>query len=119
MRSLFQEIIGQASQEIQTVINSLNMAQFSYSKLGQMFLIKNSQFKETNIMFNNVGTIDRVIRLVVASVLFYVGLAVYGGSTLGIGLTFVGAVIAISSLAGSCMLYGLLGINTRKQNPQQ
>ncbi|MGB5636284.1 MAG: YgaP-like transmembrane domain [Waterburya sp.] len=28
-----------------------------------------------------------------------------------------GAVLAISALAGSCMLYGLLGINTRK--PQQ
>ena len=37
MRSLFQEIIAQASQEIQRVINSLNMAQFSYSKLGQIF----------------------------------------------------------------------------------
>ncbi|MGK7936882.1 MAG: YgaP-like transmembrane domain [Xenococcaceae cyanobacterium] len=29
-----------------------------------------------------------------------------------------GAVMAISGLAGSCLLYGLLGINTRKQNPQ-
>ena len=69
-------------------------------------------------MFNNVGTIDRVIRLVVASVLFYVGLAVYGGSTLGIILTIAGAVIVISSLVVSCMLYSLLGINTRKQNTQ-
>ena len=69
-------------------------------------------------MFNNVGTIDRLIRLVLAGALFYFGLLVYGGSTLGIGLILAGAVMAISSLAGSCLLYGLLGINTRKQNPQ-
>ena len=70
-------------------------------------------------MFNNVGTIDRLIRLIVASALFYFGLLIYSGSTLGIGLTIAGAVLTISALAGSCLLYGLLGINTRKQNPQQ
>ncbi len=69
-------------------------------------------------MFNNVGTVDRLIRLVLASALFYFGLLVYSGSALGIGLTMVGAVMAISSLAGSCLLYGLFGINTRQQNPQ-
>ena len=69
-------------------------------------------------MFNNVGTVDRLIRLILASALFYFGLLVYGGSTLGIGLTIGGAVMAISGLAGSCMLYGLFGINTRKQTPQ-
>lgn len=68
-------------------------------------------------MFNNVGTVDRIIRLILASVLAYFGLLVYSGSALGIGLTIAGAVMAISALAGSCMLYGLFGINTR--NPQQ
>ena len=70
-------------------------------------------------MFNNVGALDRIIRLVVASALFYFGILVYSGSTLGIGLVIAGTVMAISALAGSCMLYGLLGINTRQQNPQQ
>ena len=68
-------------------------------------------------MFNNVGTVDRIIRLILASVLAYFGLLVYSGSALGIGLTIAAAVMAISALAGSCMLYGLFGINTR--NPQQ
>ncbi|MBE9044011.1 DUF2892 domain-containing protein [Pleurocapsales cyanobacterium LEGE 10410] len=68
-------------------------------------------------MFNNVGTVDRIIRLILASVLAYFGLLVYSGSALGIGLTIAGAVMAISALAASCMLYGLFGINTR--NPQQ
>jgi hypothetical protein len=68
-------------------------------------------------MFNNVGTVDRIIRLILASALAYFGLLVYSGSALGIGLTIAAAVLAISGLAGSCLLYGLFGINTR--NPQQ
>ncbi|VEP13071.1 conserved hypothetical protein [Hyella patelloides LEGE 07179] len=68
-------------------------------------------------MFNNVGTVDRIIRLILATALAYFGLLIYGGSALGIGLTIVAAVLAISALAGSCLLYGLFGINTR--NPQQ
>ena len=68
-------------------------------------------------MFNNVGTGDRIIRLVLATALAYFGLLIYSGSALGIGLTIAAVVLAITALAGSCMLYGLLGINTR--NPQQ
>jgi uncharacterized membrane protein YgdD (TMEM256/DUF423 family) len=68
-------------------------------------------------MFNNVGTVDRIIRLVLATALAYFGLIIYSGSALGIGLTIAAVVLAITALAGSCMLYGLLGINTRK--PQQ
>ncbi len=68
-------------------------------------------------MFNNVGTVDRIIRLVLASALAYFGLIIYSGSALGIGLTIAGAVLAITALAGSCMLYGLFGINSR--NPQE
>ena len=68
-------------------------------------------------MFNNVGTVDRIIRLVLASALAYFGLIIYSGSALGIGLIIAAAVLAMSALVGSCMLYGLFGINTR--NPQQ
>jgi uncharacterized membrane protein YgdD (TMEM256/DUF423 family) len=68
-------------------------------------------------MFNNVGTVDRIIRILLATALAYFGLIIYSGSALGIGLTIAGVVLAITALAGSCMLYGLLGINTRK--PQQ
>ena len=65
-------------------------------------------------MFNNVGTVDRIIRLVLASALAYFGLLIYSGSALGIGLTIAAGILAISALVGSCMLYGLFGINTRK-----
>ncbi|MGB5636317.1 MAG: YgaP-like transmembrane domain [Waterburya sp.] len=41
-------------------------------------------------MFNNVGLVDRIIRLILASVLAYFGLLIYSGSALGIGLTIAG-----------------------------
>ncbi len=66
-------------------------------------------------MFNNVGTGDRIIRILLATALAYFGLIIYSGSALGIGLTIAAVVLAITALAGSCMLYGLLGINTRNQ----
>ncbi|BAZ45903.1 hypothetical protein NIES4102_29310 [Chondrocystis sp. NIES-4102] len=64
-------------------------------------------------MFNNVGTVDRIIRILLAITLTYFGLWAYSGSALGIFLTIAGSVLAISALAGSCLLYRLLGINTR------
>jgi len=67
-------------------------------------------------MFNNVGTTDRLLRLIAAAVLLYLGLFTYAGSALGIGLSVVGGVALLTGLIGSCALYGLLGINTRKSN---
>lgn len=48
-------------------------------------------------MFNNLGTSDRIIRLILAAVLAYLGLSVYGGSALGIGFTIAAAVLAITA----------------------
>ena len=67
-------------------------------------------------MFNNVGTADRLLRALIAIGLLYFGLTVYPGSTLGTVLDIVGSVALLSSIVGSCPLYGLLGINTRKSN---
>jgi ABC-type Na+ efflux pump permease subunit len=64
-------------------------------------------------MFNNVGTIDRLIRLILASVLLFLGLYSYAGSALGIGFIVAGAVALLTGLFGFCGLYALLGINTR------
>ena len=68
-------------------------------------------------MFNNVGTTDRLLRLIAAAVLLYLGLFTYAGSALGIGLAVVGGVALLTGLIGSCALYGLLGINTRSSDP--
>jgi len=69
---------------------------------------------EENTMVGNVGGIDRILRLLVAIALLYLGLQVYADSALGIGLDVVGAIAAFSGLFGFCGLYSLLGINTRK-----
>jgi len=71
-------------------------------------------------MFNNVGLLDRLIRLVLGGGLLYAGLSAYANSALGIGLDVLGGVLALTGLFGSCALYGLLGVNTRKtdQTPQ-
>ena len=68
-------------------------------------------------MFNNVGTTDRLLRLIAAAVLLYLGLFTYAGSALGIGLAVFGGIALLTGLIGSCALYGLLGINTRQGDP--
>ena len=67
-------------------------------------------------MFNNVGTTDRLVRLIAAAILLYLGLQTYACSALGIGLTIAGGIALRTGLVGSCALYGLLGLNTRKSN---
>ena len=67
-------------------------------------------------MFNNVGIVDRLLRSLVGIVLLYFGLLVYVGSTLGIVLDIAGSIALFTGIFGSCMLYGLLGINTRKSD---
>jgi hypothetical protein len=65
-------------------------------------------------MKTNVGSLDRLLRLLLAAVLFYLGLFVYSGSTLGIGLLIAGSVLLVTALVGFCALYSLLGIRTNE-----
>jgi hypothetical protein len=66
----------------------------------------------------NVGSIDHLIRLLLASVLFYLGLFVYSGTGLGIGLVVAGGVLLVTALVGFCGLYRLLGIRTSQTHEQ-
>lgn len=63
-------------------------------------------------MKTNIGSLDRLIRLLLASALFYLGLFLYPGSALGIGLVVAGGVLLVTALVGFCGLYRLLGIRT-------
>ncbi len=65
-------------------------------------------------MNTNVGAIDRLIRLLLAAVLFYLGFFLYGGTGLGIGLVVMGSIMLTTALVGFCGLYQLLGIRTNK-----
>lgn len=69
-------------------------------------------------MKTNVGSIDRLLRLLLASVLFYLGLFLYSGTGLGIGLVVAGGVLLVTALVGFCGLYQLLGIRTSQTNDQ-
>ena len=63
-------------------------------------------------MKKNMGTTDRIIRLVLAAVFsgLYFGGIVTG--TFGIILVVLGAVFVLTSLVGFCPLYTLVGLNT-------
>ncbi|MBE9224349.1 DUF2892 domain-containing protein [Phormidium sp. LEGE 05292] len=65
-------------------------------------------------MFRNVGSIDRIIRFLLAAILLYRGLSVYQGTTLGIGFDIAATLLILSAAIGFCGIYRLLGINTCK-----
>lgn len=63
-------------------------------------------------MKKNMGTADKIIRLIVAAVLAFL---FYNGTitgTLGIVAVVVAIVFALTGLVSFCPLYTLLGINT-------
>ncbi|RAR75601.1 YgaP family membrane protein [Flavobacterium aciduliphilum] len=63
-------------------------------------------------MKKNMGTADRIIRLIIAAIL---GVLFYNGTitgTLGIVGLGIAGVFALTSLVSFCPLYTLLGINT-------
>ncbi|HLP65420.1 DUF2892 domain-containing protein [Flavobacterium sp.] len=63
-------------------------------------------------MKKNMGSADRIIRLIIAAVL---GFLFYNGTisgTLGIIAVIVAGVFALTSLVSFCPLYPLLGITT-------
>lgn len=63
-------------------------------------------------MKKNMGTADRIIRLIVAAVvaiLFYTGTI---SGTLGIVLVVVAGVFVLTSMISFCPLYAIFGMNT-------
>ncbi len=69
-------------------------------------------------MKTNVGSIDRIVRLSLASVLFYLGLFLYSGTGLGVGLIIAGSILLVTAVIGFCGLYRLLGIHTNQTHEQ-
>jgi hypothetical protein len=69
-------------------------------------------------MKKNMGTIDKVIRVLIAIVLvaLYYSNAITG--TLGIVLVIVSVVLVVTSLIGICPLYLPFGISTAKKKEQ-
>ena len=66
-------------------------------------------------MKKNMGSYDKLIRLVVAIVLIILYYKGAFGSTLGIVVLVVAFVLTLTSLMSFCPLYTLFGLNTCKK----
>ena len=69
-------------------------------------------------MKTNIGTIDRVIRLIAGVVLITMalvsGFTVFDINVIRIVFVVIGAVLIVTALANFCPLYRLLGFRTNK-----
>jgi hypothetical protein len=66
-------------------------------------------------MKKNMGSYDKLIRLVVAIVLIILYYRGAFGSTLGIVVLVVAFILTLTSLMSFCPLYTLFGLNTCKK----
>jgi len=72
-------------------------------------------------MKKNMGNADRVIRLLLAALAAFLYFTNVISGTSGIIILIVGVVFLITSLAGTCPLYSLFGLNTcaaKKSQPR-
>jgi hypothetical protein len=63
-------------------------------------------------MKNNMGSADRILRIIIAAVLGWLYFSGTVTGTIGIVLVVLGGVFVVTSLIGFCPLYIIFGINT-------
>jgi Protein of unknown function (DUF2892) len=63
-------------------------------------------------MKKNMGTTDRIIRILLAAVFAYLYFGGIVTGTLGLVLVILGGVFLLTSLVSFCPLYTLFGLNT-------
>jgi hypothetical protein len=63
-------------------------------------------------MKKNMGSADRIIRILLAAVFAYLYFGGVVTGTLGLVLVILGGVFVLTSLISFCPLYTLVGINT-------
>lgn len=68
--------------------------------------------------FANVGSADRIIRILIGiALLAYVALSSAGfASSIGIGASIVAAIMIGTSFISFCPIYAVLGLKTRKKD---
>ncbi|MDH4471931.1 MAG: DUF2892 domain-containing protein [Fluviicola sp.] len=66
-------------------------------------------------MKSNMGTADRVIRVIIAAVIATLYFTHILTGTLGIVLMIVAGVFVLTSLISFCPLYRIIGVNTCKR----
>jgi len=62
----------------------------------------------------NEANWDRIVRVVLGSVLLYLGLGGVVSSALGIVLGIVGAILLLTGVVGFCPLYSVFKFGTKK-----
>lgn len=65
-------------------------------------------------MKKNMGTADRMIRIVIAGVIMFLYFLKIIGGTFAVILLVAAGIFLLTSLIGSCPLYSVLGIRTCK-----
>jgi hypothetical protein len=65
-------------------------------------------------MKQNVGTIDKVLRIAIAAIMAYLYFSETVTGTLSIIALAIGAAALITSAVGFCGLYSIIGVNTCK-----
>ena len=63
-------------------------------------------------MIKNMGTADRIIRVLVVAVIFILNYLGYLTGTVGIIAGIVGGIFLLTSIISFCPLYKLVGLNT-------
>jgi hypothetical protein len=74
-----------------------------------------AQVEERLFMLKNVGTSDRVVRLVVAAGLAFVAFTPAVDGWMATSFYVIAAYLAITALIGMCLIYKLLDVNTHDQ----
>jgi hypothetical protein len=66
-------------------------------------------------MKKNIGSIDKVIRILIAAVVVVLYFTKVVSGTLGIVLLIVAGIIALTAIIDFCPIWAVLGINTKKK----
>ena len=69
-------------------------------------------------MKKNLGTPDRVIRILLAAVLAFVYFGGWVTGTAGMLLLAVGIVLVLTSVVSFCPLYKILGLSSARNTPK-
>lgn len=70
-------------------------------------------------MKKNMGSADRVIRLIAAAIFAFLYFSGTVSGTLGIVLVVLAAVFTLTSLVSFCPLYTIVGLSTCKVEPKK
>ncbi len=96
--------------------NEIPMRRFSHQPKMNIWVFHQTIKKQNFILMKqNMGTIDKVIRILVAVVVAILYFTKVVDGTLGIVLLIFAGVFVLTSLIGVCPLYYPIGLNTGKK----